>query len=193
MQSRGTSARRVQSDNKEQNTRDVERIKGEGDGIRERERREREREREKRKLHRSSSAVYSNPRITGEERRIGTRDWLNANCQTVEMVVSAANYITGNLLWPRRVYARDARREHARANVSTYGHQLPSLSSRLIIIDYALYLQQLYHYNEMQHGLYIGKIIKKIVRGTILEKKMLSRLLRYLVKNIKRKSLNPLF
>ncbi|KYN36717.1 Potassium/sodium hyperpolarization-activated cyclic nucleotide-gated channel 4 [Trachymyrmex septentrionalis] len=33
------------------------------------------------------------------------------------MVVSAANYITGNLPWPRRVYARDARREHARGNV----------------------------------------------------------------------------
>lgn len=26
------------------------------------------------------SEVYSNPRITGEERRIGTRDWPNANC-----------------------------------------------------------------------------------------------------------------
>lgn len=42
---------------------------------------ERERERgENYTVYRSGSAVYSNSRITGEERRIGTRDWLNANC-----------------------------------------------------------------------------------------------------------------
>jgi len=41
--------------------------------------REKER-RENYMVYRSGSVVYYNPRITGEERRIGTRDWLNANC-----------------------------------------------------------------------------------------------------------------
>jgi len=48
-----------------------------------RKRKEREREKERREnymVYRSGSVVYYNPRITGEERRIGTRDWLNANC-----------------------------------------------------------------------------------------------------------------
>ncbi|KYM83868.1 Potassium/sodium hyperpolarization-activated cyclic nucleotide-gated channel 2 [Atta colombica] len=56
------------------------------------------------------------------------------------MVVSAANYITGNLLWPRRVYARDARREHARANVKLSTFKLKFKPKKIKILKMQTFL-----------------------------------------------------